>query len=77
MDSSTNTVYVNLLDEGTDVIRPVSALRLGDNEYKLIESDNYNPEFENWEFLPGSRVRCEWRKYGSELVLVAVASVVV
>ena len=54
----TETIYVNLLDEGTDVWRPVEAEILGENLYRII-SENKTPEDENWEFATGDIVRCE------------------
>lgn len=59
MERDIATVYVNLLDEGTPTIRPTSAEVLGDNRYKLLPTDWYDPEDETWEFLPGSIVTCE------------------
>lgn len=70
---NTETVFVRLLDEGTDVMRPVPACLISEGIYELLKTDDYDPEFEIWEFLPGQRVRCESR--GAEAALVAVAEV--
>ena len=70
-DSNTETVFVRLLDEGTDVMRPVPASRVSNGIYKLLKTDDYDPEYETWEFLPGKRVLCERR--GAEAALIAVA----
>jgi hypothetical protein len=48
----TTTVYVRLLDEGTDVWRPVEADQDGDL-FKLIGP---MPDDEHWEFIPGTIV---------------------
>ena len=48
-------VYVRLLDEGTEVWRPVSASRASEGVYRL--TGKQEPE-ERWEFDPGSLVRC-------------------
>src|ERR1700730_7033353 len=67
-------VYVRLLDEGTDVWRPVRATALPDGTFRLLEPNGYNPNAETWEFLPSTKVRCVTRKFtdGDES-LVAVA----
>jgi hypothetical protein len=72
---STATIYVALLDEGTDVWRPVEARKQNDGSY-LIVSTNDAPDDERWQFPTGSVVRCETRKLsgGEHLVAVAVAS---
>jgi len=36
--------------------------------------EDYDPEDEHWEFLPGSSVRGELRKLNGNQVLVAVSS---
>ncbi|HUI87503.1 MAG TPA: hypothetical protein VLX61_02135 [Anaerolineales bacterium] len=48
-------IYVALLDEGTDVWRPVEAVAVGDGLFK-IESKNLHPENERWEFTTGEIV---------------------
>jgi hypothetical protein len=54
-------VYVNLLNEGTPMIRPTKGEILGDNPYRLLATDWYDPEDEEWEFLPGTSVACDRR----------------
>ena len=56
---NTTTVYVRLLDEGTDVFRPTLADLTPDGFYKLRPTEDYDSEDERWEFLPGQVVRCE------------------
>jgi hypothetical protein len=68
---TTVTIYVALLDEGTDVWRPVQAQRQGDGSY-LIVSSNDAPDDEKWQFPTGSTVRCELRKLSGGDRLVAV-----
>lgn len=55
------SIYIQLLGEGTTVYRPVPAIRLSDTEYKVKGHDIYDPDDEEWEFLPGSIVRVETR----------------
>jgi hypothetical protein len=67
-------VYVRLLDEGTDVWRPVSATALPDGSFRLLEPNGYDPIAETWEFPPLTKVRCVARKFtdgGEGLVAVA------
>ena len=61
-------VYVRLLDEGTDVWRPVRATALPDGTFQLLEPSGYDPNAERWEFPPSTKVRCIARKFtdGSE-----------
>ena len=68
------TIYVRLLDEGVQVARPAYGELIKDDIFRLLPTENYDPDDETWEFLPGTVVRCE-RKIspdGNE-VLLAVA----
>jgi hypothetical protein len=55
------TVYVYLVNEATDVWRPAEAHWLHDDVYELLPVNTYDPEDEEWQFVPGSVVRCEDR----------------
>lgn len=65
-------IYVYLLNEGTDVWRPVSAIPNPDGTYTILENDYHGPETEDWEFLPGTRVICKYREFPKARVLVAI-----
>jgi len=66
-------VYVRLLDEGTDVWRPVEAKRMGATTYRL--SDHPTPEDETWSFQPGEIVVVELQDApGDHLMAVALAT---
>lgn len=66
------TIYVELLDEGVTVYRPVEAMRDRDGFFRLPDSV---PADEVWLFEPGSRVVCELRDIGgAEPSLVAICS---
>ena len=72
MGSSTGKVeiFVPLLDEGTDVLRPTLGLILGSNELQLLPTPDYNPSVEKWQFPPGTKVRCvKEMKAGRELLV--------
>lgn len=70
-DSSTETVYIPLLDEGTTVWRPTKANRVHDLVYRLLPTDDCDPEAELWQFAPGSIVECAWEERDEIRVLVA------
>jgi hypothetical protein len=65
-------VYVQLLDEGVSVWRPVNAEEIGADRFRLIETPGYDSAIEAWEFAPGALVRCEMRQLSGETVAVAV-----
>lgn len=74
MDSpATLSIYVRLLDEGTDVWRPVAARPI-DGEWFEICAEQSVPEDEQWEFLPGAVVRCQLRQLSGGARLVAETS---
>jgi hypothetical protein len=70
---STNeiAIYIPLLNEGTDVLRPTKGVALQADVARVLPTPDYDPDAEEWEFPPGSIVRYikEWRE-GRE-VLVA------
>ncbi len=73
MVSSTDTVvlYVPLLNEGTDVLRPTKGLVLGPDLVEVLATPDYDPSLEEWEFPPGSKVRCVREMRGERELLVA------
>jgi len=69
-DSPTETIYVFLLDEGTEVWRPIQARHLGDDRFQ-ITSINDDPDDEHWQFSTGDIVRCSRRRLSDGIRLVA------
>ena len=71
--SSTNTVelYIPLLNEGTDVLRPTKGLLLESDVVQVLATTDYDPTIEEWEFPPGSKVRCVFETRGDRKLLVA------
>lgn len=63
-------IYVGLANEGTSVWRPVEAVPISDNVFKIAAGSV--PEGEQWEFAPGATVRCERRQLSDGPALVAV-----
>ncbi len=66
------TIYVRLLEEGTEAFRPAAAELVGAQLFKLLPTSGYDQEDEIWEFPPGSLVECERRLLGAGEVLVAI-----
>lgn len=69
----TDEIHVYLRNEGTDVWRPVDAISFGDGHYK-IPDDVCMPDDEEWEFHPGSVVRCEAKKLSGGVRLIAIGA---
>ena len=51
------------MNEGTDVWRPTKAEALGAGRYRLLPTERYDPEDEEWQFQPGEVVACEARTF--------------
>ena len=64
-------IYVALLNEGVPVWRPTRAVDLEDGTFKILPTNNYDPETEQWEFPPESIVICELKILSKGNVLVA------
>ena len=64
-------IYVRLLDEGTEVYRPVRATHLGSSIYLIDPQAPYNVADETWEFPPGSRVAVTQKLLNGGTKLVA------
>lgn len=71
-DSNTRAIYMPLLDEGTDCVRPVPADEVAPDVYvvhPLRDEEMMNSE--RWLFAAGSTVRCRRESWGGQAVLVA------
>ena len=71
--SSTSAVevFIPLLNEGTDVLRPTQGLVLRPDEVQVLTTPDYDPTIEEWEFPPGTRVQCHREVRGGRELLVA------
>ena len=71
--SSTSVVevFTPLLNEGTDVLRPTQGRVLAPNEVEVLATPDYDPALEEWEFPPGTRVKCVTETKGGRQLLVA------
>ena len=68
---TTETIYIPLLDEGTDVSRPTLGIRLGGGFYEVLPTPGYDPEIETWAFPPRSIVLCASHQTSAGRVLMA------
>ncbi len=69
----TTTIYIRLLDEGTEIFRPTEAEVLEGDNFKLLPKSDCDTEDEHWEFMPGTVVRGATQKLEGEDVLLAVS----
>jgi hypothetical protein len=67
------TILVQLMNEGTTVFRPTTAEKVGQGLFKLLPTPGYDPNNEEWEFLPGSIVLGQIQVRDNEEILVAVS----
>jgi hypothetical protein len=66
------TIYVRLLNEGTEITRPTEAVALPNGLFKLLPTPDYDPKDEVWEFPPSSVVSGEFQEWSSGEILVAI-----
>lgn len=64
------TIYIYL--EEDSAYRPTQAIALDDGLYHVLPTPDYDPEDEDWQFVPGSIVRCEERESNGQPFLLAV-----
>jgi hypothetical protein len=66
MSEVITTIYVRIVDEDVATARIVPAQLLGEQVYKILLPDDYDPDDGEWEFLPGDKVRCISTKWDKE-----------
>jgi hypothetical protein len=64
-------IFIPLQNEGTDVLRPTQGVVLGPDDIQVLATPDYDPAVEEWEFPPGSRVKCVTEVWGGRKLLVA------
>jgi hypothetical protein len=62
------SIYVNMLNEGMNMLRAVRAEHLGRDFYMIVDQ---MPADESWEYVPGQVVRCKKKNLSSGKGLVA------
>ncbi len=71
MTTKQANIYIPLLDEGVNVIRPTSGELIENNIFLILPTTDYDPEIESWQFPPYSIVKCVSETWESATVLVA------
>jgi len=73
MDTNIETriIYIPLLNEGTYVIRPTKGIKIGKKSFKVLPTEDYDSENEEWMFPPGTKVECDIEINNGENVLIA------
>ena len=71
MSTDVIQIYVRLLNEGTDVVRPTNGVVLAPDVIRVEPTKDYDSELEQWQFPPGSKVRCVRERRGDAEILVA------
>jgi hypothetical protein len=64
-------LYVPLQNEGTGVLRPATGMFVAPDVIRIEASGDYDPKVEEWEFPPGSEVRCVAEFRDGRQILVA------
>lgn len=64
-------LYIPLLNEGTEVLRPATGRFVGPDVVRVDVPGDYAPDVEEWEFPPGSEVRCIAEFRDGRQILVA------
>lgn len=67
----TTEIHIELLDEGSPVLRPTEGVEEGNGIFRVLPTADYNSEDEIWAFPPGSLVVCERKqlKWGGEIIV--------
>jgi hypothetical protein len=68
-------IFVQLMDEGIRVYRPVPAIQIESNVYLICGEDIFDPEIEEWEFKPKTMVLVEEQERKDKKILIAVKEV--
>ncbi len=66
-------IYIPLLGEGVPVLRPTLGQVIKDDIFKVLPTEDYDPEDEHWQFPPGKIVRCIRKIRDGNEILVATA----
>ena len=64
-------IYIPLLNEGTDVLRPATGVFVNPDTVRVESPPDYDPNIEEWEFPPGSEVHCVAEYRDGRQILVA------
>lgn len=67
-------IHVRLIDEPVEVWRPTLAELVREGVFRVLPTSDYDPNDEEWEFVPGTLVSIQERvdEEGSHLVAVSI-----
>ena len=68
-------IWIPLRNEGTIAAKMTKGVSLPGDEYIVIMPDEYDPQDEEWEFLPGTIVKCRKEIWSEGEILVAYEQV--
>ena len=71
MSTDSIQLYIPLLNEGTDVLRPATGVFVGPDVIRVDAPGDDDPDLEEWEFPPGTEVRCLAEFRDGRQILVA------
>ena len=74
IDMPDEIIFISIKNDGTEVWRPMKAVRLHDKIYKIEAYPDLNSEEEELEFNIGEIVVCEIQNKSGEDILVATKS---
>lgn len=69
-------VHVMIYEASIDILCPALALRMTGDSFKLLPHPDYDPEDEDWQFLPGAVVRTETRHFSPQQTALKTAHTV-
>jgi len=71
MNIDVKELLVRLQNEGTDVYKKTNGYKVATNTFVILVTEDYDPDDEEWEFVPGSIVKCVLEQHGGREWLVA------
>jgi hypothetical protein len=76
LDKKDEIIYIKLLDEVIDVWRPTMGIQIDDFIFLVLPTEKYESLDEEWEFPPGTRVRCRKKMINGHPSFVAFEEVI-
>lgn len=71
LSTTIELVYVRLLNEGTIVYRPTKGEKIDNLVFRILPTDDYDPNEEEWEFTPGTIVLCIETMKNDQIIIIA------
>ena len=73
INPNTTEIYIQLPED--EAARPTQGRMIADNIYEVLPTPDYDPEDEDWEFVPGTIVRCDERDFRGKKYVLAIEKV--